>query len=214
MPGGPPSSRPACEVHPRRPVRTVSRACVVLAMLAVLASACGDRHSPSLDDKLKDAGWVKDPVADEDQPSVSGISPNSCRRLYDLLGDQQRKPDMTAGFSDSGKSLLWVKAWSQKGGGPDPTTMRREAERCPTMRMKYESATIVYAIRVDQASPRTTVLHLTATDDSGARVSDMLVAGALKGMESRFIRLVNSRRLTAAERRAFMTSVRYETSLT
>ncbi|MEU0691900.1 hypothetical protein [Streptomyces uncialis] len=142
------------------------------------------------------------------EPAVSEVSPKECAALYEALRGASGSEEGQGFANASGTYLL---ARDIKGMGLDEV-MDRAGRACSTMRMRYDSAHIVYAI--EREVGKGVVLRLTATDDGGQQIAHMLV-GVRSGSElTRLVRVLNTEHsLTEADSAALRLALNPEITL-
>lgn len=163
---------------------TASAVAVVLLVAAVLSF---ERQRPPADEvpvelltSLSDLGWVATPYISGADPTIEVIDSGACQDLYGVLSaTDKNEPEASFNHSDSG-SYLFIKRFPPPSDDPfDSRTFLANtqalASACPEFQMDYGSATLTYKVSLADAHRESLRLGLTASDDRGESVADMLL---------------------------------------
>ncbi|MYY09912.1 hypothetical protein GT204_13555 [Streptomyces sp. SID4919] len=176
-------------------------------LIAWFGVACAAPQAQRLKDVLPGT-WTQERLLKGVEPAVFEVSPKECAVLYEALGGASRSEDGQGFANASGTYLL---ARDVKDEGLDEV-MDRAGRTCSTMRMRYDSAHIVYA--VEREVGKGVVLRLTAVDDGGQQIAHMLIGVRSGSGSTRLVRVLNTEHsLTEADSAALRLALNPEIAL-
>ncbi|MBT2508105.1 hypothetical protein J7I98_19880 [Streptomyces sp. ISL-98] len=153
--------------------------------MVLFGAACAAPQSQQLKDVLPE-GWKQEPLIEGADSAVSAVSPKACTPLYEAL-DGASASGEGQGFRNAAGTYLFARDVKDEGLA---AVVDKAGNGCSTMRMRYDSAQIVY--RVQREAGEGTVLRLTATDDGGQQIAHMLVGVKSGPGSTRLVRVLNS----------------------
>ncbi|MEU6847468.1 hypothetical protein ABZ930_36975 [Streptomyces sp. NPDC046716] len=203
--------------------RTLCLAGAGMSIAATLSlSGCAKGHesryeaSASTVAALEPSGWVPEPTLSGAESAVGGeVEPAACRDLFRTL-DRRNEGDAVSGFhSTEGESYLLIRDWSaRKTERGLSNAVLNAARACPKMKMACDSAELSYSTKVIGVKRGNTRLMLTARDESGEIVVQILISATtyrgtsegrpLSGKQSRnrLTRVMNSHQIGPREEHA------------
>ncbi|MEC4019848.1 hypothetical protein [Streptomyces sp. H27-D2] len=161
-----------------------------------LAGCAGEAQLP---DQLEKTGWKPESTLAGAESETGDIAPRACRRLLTVLNRQDDSDDLSGYRHARRESYLLIREWRQERPSPDRRSLRAVARACPRMTMSYGPTRLDYSIKITKGEAADTRVRLTAREETGEKVTSMVVADLVNGSRHRLIRAMNEAALGRTE---------------